>query len=29
MARIAGVEIPDNKPIFVALKTIYGIGKTL
>lgn len=27
MARIAGVNIPDNKKIFVALTYIYGIGK--
>lgn len=29
MARIAGVEIPDNKKIWVALTYIYGIGKSL
>ncbi len=28
MARIAGVEIPDNKPIEIALTYIYGIGRT-
>jgi small subunit ribosomal protein S13 len=28
MARIAGVNIPDNKHISVALTYIYGIGKT-
>jgi len=29
MARIAGVDIPKNKQIFVALQYIYGIGPTL
>ncbi len=29
MARIAGVEIPGNKHIGVALRYIYGIGPTL
>jgi len=29
MARIAGVEIPGNKHIGVALRYIYGIGSTL
>jgi small subunit ribosomal protein S13 len=28
MARIAGVNIPDNKHIVIALTAIYGIGKT-
>ena len=28
MARVAGVEIPDNKPIEIALTYIYGIGRT-
>jgi len=28
MARIAGVNIPDNKHIGIALTYIYGIGKT-
>jgi len=28
MARIAGVEIPLNKPIWVGLTYIYGIGRT-
>ncbi len=28
MARIAGVEIPDHKPIEIALTYIYGIGRT-
>lgn len=28
MARIAGINIPDNKHIGVALTYIYGIGKT-
>ncbi|XBC44286.1 MAG: 30S ribosomal protein S13 [Buchnera aphidicola (Schlechtendalia peitan)] len=27
MARIAGINIPDNKHIIVALMSIYGIGK--
>ncbi|XBC38106.1 MAG: 30S ribosomal protein S13 [Buchnera aphidicola (Floraphis choui)] len=27
MARIAGINIPDNKHIVVALMNIYGIGK--
>ena len=29
MARIAGVEIPGNKHIGVALRYVYGIGPTL
>jgi small subunit ribosomal protein S13 len=29
MSRIAGVNIPDNKQIEVALTYIYGIGRTL
>ena len=29
MARIAGVDIPKNKQILVALQYIYGIGPTL
>tara|TARA_B100001540_G_scaffold314224_1_gene338728 strand:+ start:1217 stop:1600 length:384 start_codon:yes stop_codon:yes gene_type:complete len=29
MARIAGVEIPDNKQVAFSLVYIYGIGKTL
>jgi len=29
MARIAGVEIPDNKKIKIALTYIYGVGRTL
>lgn len=29
MARIAGVDLPNNKRIVVALTYIYGIGKTL
>lgn len=29
MARIAGVNIPDTKQIWVALTYIYGIGRTL
>lgn len=28
MARIAGVNIPDNKHIVISLMSIYGIGKT-
>ncbi len=28
MARIAGVNIPDNKHTVIALRSIYGIGKT-
>ena len=27
MARIAGINIPDGKPVFVALTSIYGIGQ--
>jgi len=27
--RICGVEIPDNKKIFISLTYIYGIGRTL
>ena len=29
MARIAGVDIPRNKQVWVALQYIYGIGSTL
>jgi small subunit ribosomal protein S13 len=29
MARIAGVDLPKNKPIWVALQYIYGIGASL
>ena len=29
MARIAGIDIPRNKHIWVALQSIYGIGPTL
>jgi len=29
MARIVGVEIPDNKRLFVGLTYIYGVGRTL
>ncbi len=29
MARIAGVEIPSNKRLFVGLTYIYGVGRTL
>jgi len=29
MPRIAGVNIPDNKVIVIALTYIYGIGRTL
>ena len=28
MARIAGVNVPDNKHAVIALTAIYGIGKT-
>ena len=28
MARIAGVDLPRRKPLWVALTYIYGIGKT-
>jgi len=28
MARIAGIDLPKNKPIKVALQYIYGIGST-
>lgn len=28
MARIAGIEIPDNKKVWVALTNVYGIGVT-
>ena len=28
MARIAGVNIPDNKHVVIALMSIYGIGKS-
>ncbi len=28
MPRVAGVDIPDNKPIRIALRYIYGIGPT-
>jgi len=28
MARIAGVNIPDNKRIEIALTYIYGVGRT-
>ncbi len=29
MARIAGVDIPDNKRVEIALRRIYGVGPTL
>lgn len=29
MARIAGVDLPKDKPVWVALRSIYGIGTTL
>ncbi|MCD6303728.1 MAG: 30S ribosomal protein S13 [Planctomycetes bacterium] len=29
MPRVAGVDIPDNKPTVYALRYIYGIGPTL
>jgi small subunit ribosomal protein S13 len=28
MARIAGVDLPKEKPVWVALQSIYGIGST-
>ena len=28
MARIAGINLPNNKHIWIALKSIYGIGDT-
>ncbi|MER2512430.1 MAG: 30S ribosomal protein S13, partial [Nitrosomonas ureae] len=28
MARIAGINIPVNKHVVIALQSIYGIGKT-
>ena len=28
MARIAGVDLPKDKPIWVALQSLYGIGAT-
>ncbi|MBN1379025.1 MAG: 30S ribosomal protein S13 [Gammaproteobacteria bacterium] len=28
MARIAGINIPDNKHTWIALTSIYGIGRT-
>ncbi len=28
MARVAGVDLPRNKPGFIALRTIYGIGRS-
>lgn len=29
MARIVGVEIPDNKKVWIGLTYIFGVGKTL
>jgi len=29
MARIAGIQIPPNKHVWVGLTSIYGIGRTL
>ena len=29
MARVAGVDIPDNKRVEVALRRIYGVGPTV
>ncbi|WWO98815.1 MAG: 30S ribosomal protein S13 [Candidatus Dasytiphilus stammeri] len=29
MARIAGINIPDNKHAVIALRSIYGIGRNL
>lgn len=28
MARIVGVDIPNDKPVYIALTYIYGIGRT-
>ena len=28
MARIVGVDIPNDKPLYIALTYIYGIGRT-
>jgi len=28
MARIAGIDLPKDKPIWIALQSIYGIGTT-
>jgi small subunit ribosomal protein S13 len=28
MARIAGIDLPKDKPVWVALQSIYGIGST-
>lgn len=28
MVRIAGVDLPDRKPVFVALTYLYGIGRS-
>jgi len=27
MARIAGVNVPDRKPVWIALTSVYGIGR--
>lgn len=29
MARIEGVDLPRNKPVWIALTYIYGVGRTL
>lgn len=29
MARIAGINVPDNKHAVIALTSIYGVGRTL
>jgi small subunit ribosomal protein S13 len=29
MPRVAGVDIPSNKPTFISLRYLYGIGPTL
>ncbi|WWO95413.1 MAG: 30S ribosomal protein S13 [Candidatus Dasytiphilus stammeri] len=29
MTRIAGINIPDNKHIVIALRSIYGIGRSI
>ena len=28
MPRLAGVDIPDNKPVWISLTYLYGIGRT-
>lgn len=29
MARVAGIEIPNDKKLWVSLKTVYGLGETV